>query len=91
MNNERAYIVYMKGYENQVDMDDGCGGITAYAVQSEMLTIAIWAETPMEAKKIAEEMKFRTDEIECGKQHDSQIEYDIVAIIPSLLDLGELR
>lgn len=91
MNNERAYIIYMKGHQNQVDVDDGQGGIITHIIQSEMLTIAVWAETPEEAIILAEEMKFRTDDIEGGKQHDYQDQYSVVAIIPSLLDLGELE
>lgn len=90
MSNERAYIVYMQGYENRVDFDDGCGGITTRAIQTEMLTIAVWAESPIEAKEIAKGMKFRIDELEIESKHNSQVCYQVTAIVPSLLDLKEL-
>lgn len=90
MSNERAYIVYMQGYENHVDFDDGCGGIITRAIQTEMMTIAVWAESPIEAKEIAEGMKFRIDELEIESKHNSQVCYQVTAIIPSLLDLKEL-
>ncbi len=86
MSNERAYIVYMKGCENQVTIGD-----TSYTIQTEMLTIAVWAETPTEAKRIAEEMKFEVEyETEIDKKHSRQVCYDIVAITPSLLSFKEL-
>jgi len=85
----KTYIVFMKGFKNLVQLEDiSFNGAGKYYIQSEMMTIAVEAETPEEAKVIAN--GFYIGDIVGGdeydrKKHQYEAGYDIIAIIESLI------